>query len=299
MIHTNAERESFEINLPYLTAVHDWTHRTHPHFNEFTADGVYEQREYIIANTVKNAECILVDSETAKVEIRTYYDMQEDKLQILPFVPPPYLLESCDPASVPDVKKLYALPDSFIFYPAQFWPHKNHENILKALSWLNREKSVKISAVFVGSTSHKWSSFDQVMSLAKQLNLENQVFHFGYVPPAHIKPLYQSALALVIPTFPGPTNIPVLEAFATGCPVIASNHKALQEQVADAGLLVDPHRPEEIGAAIFNIFSDPGLRSLLIEKGRKKIEQWGPPNFCKCFYDILEETKRRLSFSRK
>ena len=45
MIYTNAEREAFECGKPFLTAILDWTHKTHPQFKEFTADGAYEQRK--------------------------------------------------------------------------------------------------------------------------------------------------------------------------------------------------------------------------------------------------------------
>ena len=80
--------------------------------------------------------------------------------------------------------------------------------------------------------------------------------------------LYQQALALVFPTFFGPENLPPLEAFALGCPVIASRIPGSEDQFADAALQVDPTEPEAWVEAIQNIRQDATLRASLIAKGK-------------------------------
>jgi glycosyltransferase involved in cell wall biosynthesis len=92
----------------------------------------------------------------------------------------------------------------------------------------------------------------------------------GYVPDEDMAALYKAAGALVFPTFLGPTAIPILEAFAAGCPVICSNVEGLDEQVGDAGILVDPSRPESIADAIRSVFTDASLRESLTTKSHAR-----------------------------
>ena len=291
MIFSNAERESFESGIPYVTAVLDWTHRTHPQFREFSADGVYEQREYILTNGIENSRLVLVDSETAKKEITEYYDVQSEKIAALPFVPPPYLDNGLSRDTLAAVQRKYKLPERFIFYPAQFWPHKNHEGIIRALHLIKQNTAAQIPAVFVGSAQSLWSNLEQVMDLADQLGVKRQIMHLGYVENEEMHPLYSLATALVMPTFPGPTNIPVLEAFAAGCPVITTDIPALGEQVGDAGLLVDPESPEQIAAAMLRVWTEDQLRRDLAQRGHARLANWRPADFCRRLYKIIEKAK--------
>ena len=79
------------------------------------------------------------------------------------------------------------------------------------------------------------------MNTARELKVDRQIRHLGYVPANDMAALYANAEALVMPTFFGPTNIPILEAWGLGCPVITSDIRALREQAGDAALLADPN----------------------------------------------------------
>ena len=92
-----------------------------------------------------------------------------------------------------------------------------------------------------------------------------------------LNPLYR--LALVIPTFFGPSNVPSLEAWSLDCPVITSNVRGLPEQVGDAELLIDPRDENSIADAVWQIYSNVSLRQTLVECGRRKIAVWTPHDF--------------------
>lgn len=95
-----------------------------------------------------------------------------------------------------------------------------------------------------------------------------------------------------MPTFFGPINIPQLEAFALGCPVITSNIYGIPEQVGDAALLVDPKNPEDIAEKIGKVWTDKKLGNSLIEKGyaQDKIHSIG--NFIVQLQNIVELIKK-------
>ena len=102
------------------------------------------------------------------------------------------------------------------------------------------------------------------------------MFDLGFVSREELNALYEGALALIFPSFFGPDNIPPLEAFALGCPVLASRVAGAEEQLGSAALLFDPTVPTDIADKVFALRSDPALRKQLTKEG-EKIAQWRSP----------------------
>ena len=84
---------------------------------------------------------------------------------------------------------------------------------------------------------------DKIKSYAKKLNIHNRLFLTGFIKDQELIALYKNAIALVMPTFFGPTNLPPLEAFNIGVPVIYPDINGLREQVEDAALLINLNDP--------------------------------------------------------
>src|SRR5438093_13324996 len=112
-------------------------------------------------------------------------------------------------------------------------------------------------------------AFREVMSLSSQLGLEKEICHLGYVPDEDMSAIYARAAALVMPTFFGPTNIPVLEAWAFGCPVLTSDIRGIREQVGDAAVLVNPRSVEAIAEGIYRIGTDEYFGCISRARGRQ------------------------------
>ncbi|MBB5502553.1 glycosyltransferase involved in cell wall biosynthesis [Paraburkholderia sp. MM5384-R2] len=110
-----------------------------------------------------------------------------------------------------------------------------------------------------------------VRSVAADLGLGERVFFLGFVPDGDVPYLYRESIALVMPTYFGPTNLPPLEAFSLGVPVLYPDLEALREQVGDAGLLVDLARPDSMADALFSLIDQPALRQLMIERGTRRL----------------------------
>jgi len=165
-----------------------------------------------------------------------------------------------------NISQNFSLPDEFIFYPAQFWEHKNHIAIIKALTIL-KDKGVLIHCVFVGS---KKNSYEFVRSKIDEYELNSQFTFLDYVSNEELVFLYKKAKALVMPTYLGPTNIPQLEAFALGCPVVTSDIYGIPEQVGKAALLINPNDELSLSNAILTIYENNELRLKLIQDGYLK-----------------------------
>jgi len=290
---------SFEAGLPYVIAVHDLQHRLQPEFPEVSANGGWERREYLFRNGTRYATLILADSEVGKEDILKFYGpygVTSDRVKVLPFLPANYLSVDVPESGRVRVRQAYRLPERYLFYPAQFWPHKNHARIVRALSLLKKEGGDEIHVVFCGfyTGEIRERTFQEVMTLAHRLGVAHQVQYLGYVPDEDMSGLYAEAVGLVMPTFFGPTNIPILEAWALDCPVLTSDIRGVREQVGDAGLLVDPRSVEAIAEGIYRLWTDEALRRALVERGRQRLARYTPEDFRRRLAHIIQEANERV-----
>ena len=111
----------------------------------------------------------------------------------------------------------------------------------------------------------------------------------GFVDLETLAALYKQALAMVFPTFFGPDNLPPLEAFALGCPVIASDYSGSEEQLGDAVLSFAPTDERGLAEHILRLSGDETLRKELTAKGKERAELSTPDTFIRGIFDILSE----------
>lgn len=281
----------FETDIPYILSIHDLQHKINPRFPEVSADGELERREYLYKNGSKKASLILVDSETGKEDVLKYYGkfgVKGNKIRVLPYLPSVEKRTS----NSSDVKNKYKLPEKYIFYPAQFWQHKNHAGLVKALGILKKEKGMDIPLVLCGSLNGKYRKevFEELIKLADEADIKDNIYFLGYVQDEDLKGLYVGARALVMPTFFGPTNIPVLEAWSIGIPVLTSNIRGIREQAGDVALLVDPDSTKEIASGIYRLWTDEDYCLELINKGYKKTKEYTFEHYYQKFKKIILES---------
>jgi glycosyltransferase involved in cell wall biosynthesis len=115
--------------------------------------------------------------------------------------------------------------------------------------------------------------------MAERCGVADQIHVLGFVNDDELAALYAGARALVMPTFFGPTNIPLLEAWALGCPVLTSDIPGVREQMGDAALLVDPRRVDLIADGIRRLWTDDALRTSLAHRGAQRLALYGPADF--------------------
>jgi len=298
--------------LPVLGAVHDLMHRYEPHFPEASGYGRYRCRDAYLCSLCQNARGILVDSEIGKRQVEESYGTPAGRVFVLPYIPPAYLshregntgfentdfgngdaentdfeitdLENTDLENN-DFEKRYQLPPKYVFYPAQFWEHKNHVRLIHAIAEV-RKDIPDICLALVGSRNNGNAAAHREV---KKLGIERQIRFAGYVPERDMAKFYRRARALVLPTLFGPTNIPPLEAFALGCPVAVSGIYGMPEQVGDAGLLFDPYSVESMAGTIRQLWVDDDLCERLRTRGRARAAAWGPDQFARALHRIIEQ----------
>jgi len=266
------------IPVPALGTILDLMHRYEARFDEVSS--LYKQRERKYKNMCLWAKAVLVDSELGRHQVHESYGLSLNSIKVLPFTPPKYIYSTQVPL---DFNDRYPLPKKYLFYPAHFWNHKNHQALVKAVAQL-KPSLPDIAFVFVGS---KKNGYESTVQLVRELNLADSITFLGHVPEQDIPELYRRARAMIMPTFFGPTNIPPLEAFVTGCPVAVSNIYAMPEQVGDAAILFDPNSDKEIINAIVQLWTNDGLCAQLTSRGFKQVKQYDQGSFSRRLHDII------------
>lgn len=300
MIYPAPSLHAYNTEVPFIMAIHDLQHRLQPHFPEVGGGGEADRRESLFRAAARNALVLLADSDVGREDIVDAYashGASADRVKVLPFVPPAYCRTPATDQETLRVRKRYDLPSRYFFYPAQFWPHKNHLRVIEAFASVKSRLGTEAHFVFCGSHEGelRQQTFRQVVELAEGLDVVENLSFLDYVPDADMPGLYGSAMALVFPTFFGPTNIPVLEAWATGCPVLTSDIRGIREQAGDAAVLVDPSSAESIAEGMHQLWTDEQLRRDLVNKGGLRAAAYTQQDFDKRFETILNEVRGQLS----
>ncbi|KKQ32663.1 MAG: Glycosyl transferase group 1 [candidate division TM6 bacterium GW2011_GWF2_37_49] len=277
---------AFEVvEVPFVYTVWDLEHRCQSFFPEVSVTAwKYDDREKRYCYAIPRAAYVVIGNQAGKDEVIKFYGVPEQRVKIIPLPAPEFALKDQSDLSVN--LSVYNLPDKFLFYPAQVWPHKNHIVILLALKILKEKFEIKMHAVFTGSDKGNLSFVQQKVA---ELNLVDQVHFLNVVPFNVLSELYKKAFALVFPSFFGPDNIPPLEAFGLGCPVIAASVNGSAFQLGDAAILFDPKNENELADAIFKLINYEELRKMLILRGKERVKFFTIDKYLQSVTNLIDE----------
>lgn len=179
------------------------------------------------------------------------------------------------------VVEKYKINGSFILEMGRHLPHKNITNLIKAYKIFRDRYERKEKLVIVGT---KDFDTEKIFKLAEESGYKDDIIFIYYVEPEDLNHFYSAAEILVFPSLQEGFGLPIVEAMASGAPVITSNVTSMPEVAGEAALLINPLDPEEIAQAMNEIQSDGILKEKLIKAGLARARQFN-------WKDAGEETK--------
>lgn len=269
----------YDTDYPFIYTVWDLGHRTTPYFPEVSRIRTIVDRDNMYFSNVYRARYILTGNEEGKKEILTNYPMPPHKIVVNPFPVASFCRGS-------EKKPEFDLPDQYFFYPAQFWPHKNHICILNALVSLRIRYGLKPKVFFTGSDKGNRKYID---SKIKEYGLENQVVFTGFVSDEELKYLYTHATAMIFASLMGPNNMPPVEGTFLNCPVIITDLDGHKEQLGDTALYFNGYKPEELAEHMKSMLLDSAARNEIKRKQLTLAEKFDRINYFAGVKTILEE----------
>lgn len=252
----------------------------HVHLPHFFPERVRASRETSYRSLCERASLVVVATHWGKKDLLQHYHLQEDKVAVVPIGPAVAAYPAPSEADVAHARLRLGLPNDFLYYPAQTWPHKNHLNLLEALALVRDRWHVTVPLVCSG---HKNGFYPVLKRRIQQLHLADQVQFVGFVNSLEVRCLYKLARAMVFPSKFEGGGLPVVEAFLAGIPVACSNIGPLQEQAGDAAVTFDPDSPVEIAGAIHRLWVDRSLRQNLTERGKSNLARFSWERTAKMF----------------
>ena len=232
------------MQLPTVLVVPDIQHEYYPQY--FSAEEL-DNRKKAFNSSIDNARFICAISAFTRQTLIEKRHIAEDRIIVMPLAVEPQFFQPPSSDVQNAVLRKYELKPGYLFYPAATWPHKNHVALIQALQLLRDRMGLRIDLVCSGTAKETQTD---ILAAIQQNNLTDQVHFLGYVPQEMLGSLYCQAKALVFPSLFEGFGMPLLEAMASGCPVLCSNTTALPEVGGDAAMFFDPTDPMAIALTI-------------------------------------------------
>lgn len=227
--------------LPSMGIIYDFQHMRLPHL--FSA-AERSLRDRTFRDFCRNSSIVLVSSECALSDFKQFFPRYANKGRVLRFVAN---LDGTAPTSSDALSSKYRLPVPYIYLPNQFWKHKNHVVVVRALALL-KQRRVPITVIASGAEAdyRHPEHFRELMDMAHESRLEDSFRSLGVIPYADLLGLMRDSIAVLNPSLFEGWSTTVEEAKSMGKRVILSNIPVHVEQSPDRGLFFDPNCPEEL-----------------------------------------------------
>lgn len=249
------------INFPYISTVWDLEHRSSPWFPEFSRKDAWWKREANFSWILPRSSFIITGTQTGVNDLIRYYGINPKNVWKIPH-PTPKLAPSSK-----DYSTIY--PKPFIFYPAQFWRHKNHHGLIMAFSDFLKDKKINLTLILAGSDKGELLAN---MSLAKKLGVAEKILFPGFISSDELSWLYENARGMIYPSFCGPENLPPLEALSFGTSVAVAKIEGSEEQLEDNVFYFDPFSKSDICKAINQLCSGSQRQAKKVKDPKEFIE---------------------------
>lgn len=210
---------------------------------------------------------IITDSKHSKNQIIRYLLADPSKIEVVYPAVDSFFESQADPAEVASVRSRFGIDRDYIVCVGIYKPRKNHAGLLKAFQLLLKD-GVQSQLVIAGPMGE---GKPVLQRLADKLGVAGHVVFTGFVNDADLRALYSGARVCVCPSFYEGFGFTVLEAMASGTPVVCSSSTSLPEVAGKAALYFDPHKSEEMAVQLCRAFSDDAVRASLIANGRSNL----------------------------
>lgn len=268
LLHSTAFTMPLVPNLKVIVTVHDLSCFVYPQYH---TEANYQFVTRNVHQAARHATFIIADSENTKRDILRFLHVPDERIEVIYLAAGDTFNEKCPPESIAQIKNKYRIDKPYLFAVGSIEPRKNLASALIAFKALLETRKIDYQFVIAGGKGWENESFYQLL---KKLKIDDYLVFTGYVPEEDLPALYQGAEVFVYPSFYEGFGLPVLEAMASGTPVITSNTSSLPEVTGEAALLVNPADIFEIYEAMEALLTNPSLREELKGKGLEQSKKF-------------------------
>jgi glycosyltransferase involved in cell wall biosynthesis len=262
----------FDARVPLVSVIHDLQFLDHPEFFDEVRGG--ERRQHFM-DACARANLLICVSDFVRASVMRHASV--DPAVVRTVYSAVLHASAVEPAArsaaVRVLHERGLQRQRYLLYPANAWPHKNHQRLIQAFGlFLKQHPESDLGLVCSGAPS---AAFDTLETLCRELLPEGSFSFPGYLPEAEFAAVLQACRALAFPSLYEGFGLPILEAMACARPVLCSSAASLPEIAGNAALLFDPRDTTAMARAIDRLEFEPGLESALVQAGRERSAQFG------------------------
>jgi glycosyltransferase involved in cell wall biosynthesis len=248
----------------HLVTIYDLTTRFYPETHNRVNIAEWER---VFAFARDHAAGVVTDSESARQDIIRELGVPAERVHAIPLGL--RHLPAVSPADHAAARAQFDLNGRrFVLAVGSLEPRKNLPLLIDAFARLIAAPGMgDVVLVLTGARLHGARAVDDALL---RHGVADRVRLTGYVPDATLAALFQTCDVFAYPSLYEGFGLPVLEAMALGAPVVTSNVSSLPEVAGDAALLLDPHDPDALAAALSGVLADPALAADLRARGRAR-----------------------------
>ncbi|MCR4311825.1 MAG: glycosyltransferase family 4 protein, partial [Candidatus Uhrbacteria bacterium] len=248
-----------------VTTLHDVAFKRNP---ETYSPSAVQRQDLAVRRAIKRAARILVPSEASKLDLAEFFNVPFDRVvvtHLAPTMPPT--------GSADTLARLHLRPGSYFFFLSRLEAKKGVVDLIRAFTFLKQRlgHGDPHQLVLVGSFGYGGEVAKRAI---EESEAKADIRVLGYVENEDVRTLLDQSLALVMPSLAEGFGIPVLEAMASGVPVIASDIPALREVAGEAALFSRPGDVSSLLEVMQRMVFDGGLREKFIADGTERVKQF-------------------------
>jgi glycosyltransferase involved in cell wall biosynthesis len=266
---------------PVIATIHDLKYIARPDF--FPRMGKTKRLVMLamMRHTVRRAQRVIAVSESTRRDVIGWLGAEPERVRVISEGVDPIYFERSTQVELDCLLERYRLAQPYFLFVGERRPHKNLVGLLNAYQDFCRSISRPYLLVIAGK---RYAEYTEPERLAEELGVSQSVRFLEYVPQADLPLLYQGAEAFILLSHYEGFGIPVLEAMASGVPVVVARNTALPEVVGEAGLQVPADEPQEVAEALRRLTSGDSLRQDFIYRGLARAQQF---NWVRCARETL------------
>ena len=234
-------------NIPSGVTIPDMQHAYHPSFFDKTT---LKWRKQTYFESAHLANIVFTISDFSKQSLSKCLQIPSQKICTTHLDCSPIFKIAPSMATASDARDRLKLPKEYIHYCANFWPHKNHNRLIKAFEiYTSHHPQSQLELLLTGNPDE----FAPIKKIIDKSKCRDRIRFLGHIDQQDLPELYRNSSGLLFPSLFEGFGIPLLEAMHCQCPVACSRNTSLPEIGKDAVYYFDPENPQDIAAAIHKL----------------------------------------------
>lgn len=269
LLHCTANTAPLNCPVPLLVTLHDIIFlETQP----LMAGSWYQRfgnqyRRWNVPRIVRSCERIITVSNFERQRIIDHLHLDPSRVVAIWNAVSEQFRIIDDQEQIDTIRQKYKLPKEFIFFLGNTDPKKNVRGVLKSLLLLKNQGQLSLPVVISNLPA---PALNDILTEIGGQSLADDIILCGYIPNYILPFIYNAATIFLCPSLRESFGLPILEAMASGTPVLTSTTSSMPEVAGNAALLVDPTSIEEMADGINQLIQKPGLRTDLRQKGLQR-----------------------------